>query len=117
MLQVCIIFIAIWSKGLILNSGRPYVTFDTKIQSKMDFLIDLNFLDYSVTRLDPAIRANLIKSTPSQKPDFTGAQDQVFTNRDRQLVSKELENFFGSPQKVFFSPVLPYDADMHEIVL
>ena len=29
MLQVCII--AIWSQGLILNSGRSYTTFDTKI--------------------------------------------------------------------------------------
>ena len=89
--------------------------------AEMDFLIEINNDNDSIhqannVRLDPKIREKFLKSYITKNKSVAKEMDQ---NQNRRMVFREFDNFFSnsSNNKVFFGPLLPYHANMSEIVV
>ena len=104
------------------RKDAPYVMQEIfQYFAEMDFLIEINNHSSSWNiqasnnvRLDPEIRKKFLKSYITKNTNVAKEMDQ---NQNRKVVFREIENFFSSPNKVFFGPLLPYHASMSEIVV
>ena len=82
--------------------------------AELDYLMELDFPNYSGARMDPWIRNKLIQMVPANI--LPGVMSVSEANQNRQVLYQGIQRHFSN-KKVFFGPILPYYAEMSDILL
>ena len=82
--------------------------------AELDYLIELDFPNYSGNRMDSCIRNKLIQMVSANI--IPGAMSISEANQNRQVLYQGLQRHFSS-KDVFFGPILPYYTEMSDILL
>ena len=75
----------------------------------LDYLLEIDYPQYSGTRLDPTLRAKIIKFENSME---TKLESQKYC----RSIHETIENFY-TPEMVYFGPTLPHYRNSNDIVL